>query len=136
MRCRFYGAKHAAELAVPGPCWSLELQQGRDRELLTVIVGRVRLESDKPQGRGQQENCFSSPRLLHKPHSALCFQEANVLERKDKSICKLLFLGPLGSRVCWIRTWALSKPAFEMGFYTISGCYGFNIMLGRNQSFC
>lgn len=68
-------------------------------------------ESDWSQVNSREEGSRKTaflPLRLHKPHSALCFQEAKVLERKDKSICKLLFLVPLGSRVCWIRTWAQS----------------------------
>lgn len=69
----------------------------------------------KPREEGSRKTALP-PVRLHKPHSALCFQEAKVLERKDKSICKLLILVPLGSSVCWFRTWAQSKPALRWYF--------------------
>lgn len=64
----------------------------------------------------------------HKPHSAPCFQEAEVSERKDKSICKLLDPG------C-VELEHGPNPKQLLRWYFILSVPGFNTMLGRNQSF-
>lgn len=83
--------------------------------------GKSQTGSYKPQGRGRQENCFSTPKPSPQATECTMFTRNKVFRKDNQS--KLLFLVPLGSRVCWIRTWAQSKPAFEMVFYTISGVY-------------
>lgn len=62
-----YGAKHAAELAVPGPCWSLSCT-GAGLGAPQGGCGRVRPESDKTQRRGQQKTAFP-PQEFSTSHS-------------------------------------------------------------------
>lgn len=74
--------------------WNALLQRGRSREHLKVITGRAealgRLASDKPQGRGRGEYCFSTPLGINSHAQWLwLFQEPKLLPRADNSTFRI-----------------------------------------------